>query len=120
MLVTVYVEYGLTWESPILVNEPRPLTARVPIWVRPYTTVFTARARSAEQYGVDVVYKLEAGVYCGCVPECRCSKQYRSGVQAGSRCMVVCAKLHVWHELSLYNSPSFRTKCRLVRHNAFV
>ena len=63
--VTVYVEYGLDWQSPILSNDPRPLTARVPIWIRPYTTIFTARARTAQQYGVEVLYKIESGMCAG-------------------------------------------------------
>ena len=57
----VYIESFLNWEDPILSNEPRPLMARVPIWIRPYTTIFTARARVVDQYGVQVHYQIESG-----------------------------------------------------------
>ena len=61
MRVTVYIESGFDWEIPILSNEPRPLKARVPIWIRPYTTIYTARAKVVDQYGVEVNYKIESG-----------------------------------------------------------
>ena len=47
--------------DPIFTNLPRPLWETIPVWIRPDTTIFTARAIDEETYGAQVEYKLESG-----------------------------------------------------------
>lgn len=50
-----------SWEEPIFTNEPNPMWARIPIWIRPFTTIYTVQAKAAKLYNVPVRYKLESG-----------------------------------------------------------
>ncbi len=47
--------------DPIFTNEPRPLKALVPMWIRPYTTIMTLKAIDAE-LGAKVDYMIESGM----------------------------------------------------------
>ncbi len=47
--------------DPIFTNEPRPLKALVPMWIRPYTTIMTLKAIDAD-LGAKVDYKIESGM----------------------------------------------------------
>ena len=48
--------------APIFSNEPQPLRAVVPMWIRPYTTLLTLKSLDAE-LGAQVTFQIESGEY---------------------------------------------------------
>ena len=46
--------------APIFSNEPQPLRAVVPMWIRPYTTLLTLKSLD-DELAAQVTYQIESG-----------------------------------------------------------